>query len=109
MTRPFRDAIRALFVSALVACFFGVGTLALVSKSADAGESDDLSRIYEDYNRASKLYEAGKYQESIDLLSQVLQTYSAEFGQKDEHYALMVNSLATVYKSQGRYAEAEPL
>jgi CHAT domain-containing protein/tetratricopeptide (TPR) repeat protein len=81
---------------------------AMPEKLSDAGTSTDLARINEDYNKATKLYESGKYPEAASLTEQILKQFPTRFGE-NEDYALIANFLAVVYSRQGRYSEAEPL
>src|ERR1700736_4485330 len=109
MTGPFREAIRSLIFSGLLVGFVSIGAIALIPKSADAGTSADAARINEDYTKAKKLYQAGKYDEAISLAEQVEQEYGAKFGKNVVHYADIIGFLSVMYYEQGRYAEAEPL
>jgi len=53
-------------------------------------------------------YKQGKYAESTRHLKAALQA-AESFGATDKRFAASLNNLAMLYRSQGRYAEAEPL
>src|SRR3954468_8969302 len=96
-----RETIRALIVLVLLVCFVGLGVPATAPKLAQAGTSDDLARINEDYQKALKLYQTGKYNEALSLLNLVEEKYRAlTVGRNERVYANIVESLAELYHAQ---------
>jgi CHAT domain-containing protein/Flp pilus assembly protein TadD len=106
MTRQIRGAIRALIIAAALAC---TGVLALAPKIAEASKSNVPISQVEDFDKAKKLYEDGKFSDAGNLLGQVLMRYAKQFGEGTNDYAVIANLLAESYRQQGRYSEAEPL
>jgi len=70
------------------------------------GQSPELTDAY---NRVGELYAEGRYQEAIPFAEEVLRLSEDEFGPDHPDIAQSLNNLAVLYKTQGRYAEAEPL
>ncbi len=64
---------------------------------------------WETYNSAgNKAYEQGDYAEAEKQWLAGLRE-AEKFGEQDPRYATSLNNLAGVYRTQGRYAQAEPL
>lgn len=71
--------------------------------SADA-EAEIGTQIQE----IERLYRAGLYAEALQFATALTERATRELG-PDHHYSILsVNSLAVLYRTQGRYAEAEP-
>ena len=70
------------------------------------GQSPELNDAY---SRAGELYAQGRYQEALRFVEKALRLSEREFGPDHRGVATVLNSLALVYRAQGKYAEAEPL
>ncbi len=55
------------------------------------------------------LYGQGRYAEAEPFARRALELVEREFGASHPTTATMLNNLAVLYDTQGRYAEAEPL
>ena len=59
--------------------------------------------------QGSALVKTGNYEQAILFWGKALELRKKEFGPDDPTTATLLNNLATLYRVQGRYAEAEPL
>jgi hypothetical protein len=59
--------------------------------------------------RAEELYRAGKFSEVIQLVLRAPAIREKALGPDHQDVAQSLNNLASLYHSQGRYADAEPL
>ncbi|ODS34806.1 MAG: kinesin light chain KLC [Candidatus Scalindua rubra] len=60
-------------------------------------------------DKATTLYQQGKYSEAINVAKESLKVAEEIFGSDHPNSVTTMNSLAWFYYSQGKYAEAEPL
>jgi CHAT domain-containing protein/Tfp pilus assembly protein PilF len=87
----------------------GTGLVLVAPGSSEAGAPDDAA-VSQDVEKADRLYQAGSYDQAIDLLKEVESRYAARGNvERDETYAAVLVGLANAYQAKGRYAEAEPL
>jgi tetratricopeptide (TPR) repeat protein len=59
--------------------------------------------------QAKEAYQAGDYSKGIALAEKALALARQAFGDRDPQTLISLNNLASLYKAQGRYGEAEPL
>ncbi|MBM3518967.1 MAG: tetratricopeptide repeat protein [Alphaproteobacteria bacterium] len=71
-----------------------------------AAQSPELIAIQERYQA---LYAAGAYADAAPLAEKPVRRAKSEFGGADPRLSTELNNLAEIYRTQGRYAEAEPL
>jgi len=68
--------------------------------------TDDLAPLRE---QVRQLRGQGKYTEAIPIAERYVALARNKHGENHAVFALAISWLASVYKDQGRYAEAEPL
>ncbi|MEH2379316.1 MAG: tetratricopeptide repeat protein, partial [Nostoc sp.] len=73
------------------------------AQSAQLAEAERLNQ------QVIQLYNEGKYSEAIPLAERMLAIHKQISGEEHPDVATSLNNLALLYKSQGRYADAEPL
>ncbi len=61
------------------------------------------------HKQFSELYAQGRYQEAFPFAEEALRLGEEEFGPTDPTTATLLNTLAELYRAQGRYGYAEPL
>src|SRR5947209_14352606 len=71
-----------------------------------AQEADEVSELSQ---KVIQLYNAGRYADAISVAQQVLAIGEKALGRDHPDVATLLNNLALLYVSQGRYADAEPL
>ena len=81
----------------------GAGVVLAQTPEEQKAEAERLNQ------QANQLYQAGKYEEAIPLVEQILQIRRQVLGEEHPDVATSLNTLAVLYQNQGRYAEAEPL
>src|SRR5271166_6531037 len=69
-------------------------------------QSDDPTSLNK---RATELYKEGNFSEGIPLAERYAEAISSRHGTEAPQYGTALNSIALLYRAQGRYAEAEPL
>ena len=70
-----------------------------------AAQQGDLNTIQK---RFSELYAAGNYPAALIEAQKLEAQVKARFGTDHPNYVVALNTLASVYRAQGKYAEAEP-
>jgi tetratricopeptide (TPR) repeat protein len=78
----------------------------VVGVAPAAAQQGDIGAINQ---RAKELFEAGNFAAALVELQKFEAAVKARFGTNSAHYATALNARALVYKTQGRYADAEPL
>jgi hypothetical protein len=91
----------AVVLAGLAALAIGIGSLGVRAQGAD-----DLVVLQ---RRVSDLYDQGKYAEAIPLAERYVALARQKYGEEHAEFAAAISRLATLYKAQGRDAEAEPL
>jgi len=81
-----------------------LGLALLVSGPAFAGEAEWKSHM----NAGAAAYQRGDYNSAAASLTAALKE-AESFGEADQRLAVTLNNLASLYETQGRYAEAERL
>src|SRR5205809_8069079 len=72
--------------------------------------SDENIALWESRDRAGVcFYVGGKYAQAAELFRAALKIAEAAFRPNDARLAASLNNLGEVYRTQGRYREAEPL
>src|SRR5271166_915342 len=84
----------------------GTASFAVIAIAPAAAQQGDLNAIFK---RFSELYHAGNYSAALVEAQKYEAAAKARFGVSHANYGGALNNLAVVYKSQGRYAEAEGL
>lgn len=96
---------RHLWLSLLMSASLFVVVFALAFSLASAAQA----ATWETHMDAGdKAYQQGNYIEAEKQVLAALKKAEA-FGPQDPHLGIILNALADVYRSQGRYAEAKPL
>jgi len=73
-----------------------------------ATDTETSVAAWEEHMRAAgTAYQRGRYAEAERQLDAALRV-AESFGSQDPRYAVSLNNLAELYRTQGRYAEAEP-
>jgi tetratricopeptide (TPR) repeat protein/CHAT domain-containing protein len=78
------------------------------SDSQPAG-GDPLARITQLNQQAGQLFQQGRYEQGIEVATEVVVLIRQHLGENHSAYASSLGNLGAMYKSLGRYAEAEPL
>ncbi len=73
---------------------------------AGHGHSSELMVAYDLFKN---LYAQGRYNEALPIAETVLRLGEQKFGPDHPTTAALLNDVGTLYKAQGRYAEAESL
>jgi tetratricopeptide (TPR) repeat protein len=86
--------------------------LAFLAGPANVGVSPARSETIDSKlldEQIAKLYRDGRYSEAIPLAQQLLESREKAAGPDHPEVASALTTLANLYNSQGRYADAEPL
>ena len=86
----------------LLVGLLGLGLWPMVAASAQETRWDNLNKA------ATEAYQRADYAKAEKLLLAALQE-AEKFGEQDPRLATSLNNLALFYKTQRRYAQAEPL
>ena len=78
----------------------------IVPMGVHAQGGDDLAALR---TQVGQLYRQGKYADAIPVTERYVESARRKHGEDHTEYATAISWLALVYKTQGRYAEAEPL
>ena len=74
------------------------------------GQAKGSDEIWNQLNKkVVTAYRVGKYQEGLAFAEKAFQYALTQFGKDNPDTLVSMNSLASLYQSQGRYADAEPL
>src|SRR5262249_11236812 len=60
-------------------------------------------------DRVLELYRQGKYAEAVPIAERYVEMLKSRRSTMAPQYATAIDTLAALYRAQGRYAEAEPL
>jgi CHAT domain-containing protein/Tfp pilus assembly protein PilF len=82
----------------------GASLLVVILLAPAAAQQTDLSAIQ---RRSSELLDAGNYPAALVEAQKLEAAVKARFGTDHPNYAVALNTLAIVYRAQGKYAEAE--
>ena len=99
LSKKANSGIRA----ALIAVVLIAGTVLSPTAWAQSAELDAAFRQYQ------SLEKQAKYAEAIPYAQAFIELAKEKFGETHQIYAAGLNNLAGLYKTQGRYAQAEPL
>lgn len=92
---------------ALLAGTAAIGLMiALAAPQPAAAQSPELRTIYQEI---TKLYQAGAYQQAIEVTKSGISLSEAEFGETHVATAALINNLAVFHKELEQYEDAEPL
>ena len=70
------------------------------------GQSSELMNMY---YKTNEFWDKGDYQTAIQWAEKALTLAENEFGIQHKTYTVFLNNLAGLYRSLGRYEQAEPL
>jgi CHAT domain-containing protein/Tfp pilus assembly protein PilF len=93
--------LRVSVLIILTACSMAIGSIL-----ASAQQNGDFNALTQ---QASKLRQAGKYADAVDVAKRAVAAAERRFGPDDAKVGTALIDLALSYKNQGRYDEAEPL
>ena len=86
---------------------FVIASLCLsFAANCSSPETSKWERLNE---KATSLYEQGRYEEAVKFAEEALKIAEETFGPDHPNMAQSLNNLAELYRAQGKYAEAEPL
>ncbi len=94
----------------LFVCFICVFTAITPFLNADEMNLKKYEQEWEQLNaQVVKAYQEGCYREGIELAEKIYQFAMKHLGREHPSTLTSINNLASLYNSQGRYGEAEPL
>ena len=89
-----------------LSALLGATLFVLIAMAPAAAQQGDLNAILKQF---SELYAAGNYPAALVEAQKLEARVKARFGVNHGNYGIALNNLASVYRAQGRYADAEAL
>ena len=89
-----------MHVRRTILCLSAAFLWAIHDPNMASGQSSELMEAYNSYNT---LYDQGRYSEAEPYAKEALRLGTEEFGPSDPITATLLNSLAELYRTQGRH------